>query len=473
MVRVAIVLSGEVRSFEMVAFNLRRHVLQLRSEAEMHVFACVSHAGSHSDLRAIALLESFPETRAMTVESEIACLENETDHEMNISVYTKRWWYSDSGRRAGLVTHSSEMRDCRGSPKDRGRRYQFGKIGRGFALAAEHADFAAIPYDAAVRMRTDAWFAVPYDLVGIHLALRARHSAKREHGEYLAIESNEHCEGGEEYLCYGQQISDAFMLGAWNTSRRLWTNLSGIRHKEIFMAYPCCEEYLVMQLAFSVGVRQASDAEQVPTLPLARSLTSQQLQRVPWVAAKEWFHSDGLPKGSLCGDANALNRSHLPAHQQLIGEICVPPGARSNPDPWDPSKCDRPARLERCSVERHLDSCVPQWCAGGSNALTRYAKKFGHKGHQPLAPYTAPLYRLKHALWLTAKPGGYYDMVLADLPRCGDALHACRNGTGGGPSVCETAACGACGFWAVDAAGRQCVPEGQGPDQPSLWVTLN
>ena len=100
MVRVAIVLSGEVRSFEMVAFNLRRHVLQLRSDAEMHVFACVSHAWSHSDLRAIALLESFPETRAMTVESEIACLANETDHEMNISVYTKRWWSSDAGRHA-------------------------------------------------------------------------------------------------------------------------------------------------------------------------------------------------------------------------------------------------------------------------------------------------------------------------------------------------------------------------------------
>ena len=446
---VAIVMSGLINSvFELIALDLHRHVLQQKDGRSADLFACVSHNGDPSALRAVALLESFPETRAVEVESELSCVGEMTSG--NVTAYTKHWLAHELLQ---PVSRSWTLRSCAGTEKQRGLMFQYAKVSRAFGLATKHMRRVGTSYDVAVRIRTDAWFWRPFDIHHLHHALRARPSARLAGGEYLAIEANGHCQGtigadgrifdaaiNATEPCYLLQVSDQFVVGSWRTHQRLWTNMTQLDLRELGLEAPCCEEFIVLTLAFRLGVRQPPDAEQEPTLPLVSSFSAAEKQRL-WVSDFDWFKNDTMVLGSGC-PATGKNQSHH-APKQPVHELCAPRRANGNPDPW-----------------LHKTHMIA--------AYTRLHQR--QPGFQPLAPYTAPLFRLKQAAaWHAAHLPHTHRGIEDSLPRCGASLNRCSTSiaaanesiavrTAAQTTQCEQTPCGACGHWMRDPTGHVCVP---------------
>ena len=138
-------------------------------------------------------------------------------------------------------------------------------------------------------------------------------------------------------------------------------------------SYPCCEEVLRWNLVFRVGVRQAPDEQQEPTLPTFASFASGDLPDLSEQDA-EWFRSDKMRPRSGCPPYSPSKASQdklkLPRH-----ELCVRPDRHVNHDPW-----------QRFGTDHTRTAKATALLASGT------------RKSQTLAPYRAPLWRLKPGL---------------------------------------------------------------------------
>ena len=138
-------------------------------------------------------------------------------------------------------------------------------------------------------------------------------------------------------------------------------------------SYPCCEEVLRWNLVFRVGIRQAPDEQQEPTLPTFASFASGDLPDLSEQDA-EWFRSDKMRPRSGCPPYSPSKASQdklkLPRH-----ELCVRPDRHVNHDPW-----------QRFGTDHTRTAKATALLASGT------------RKSQTLAPYRAPLWRLKPGL---------------------------------------------------------------------------
>jgi len=249
--------------------------------------------------------------------------------------------------------------------------FQYSKVGQGFKMAARHAAMTGIKYDVAVRARTDVLFTAKVDIATMHLGYLSREATLKAAGEYVATEANGFCgglhESGATDLCWTMQLSDGFMVGSAGLMIDLWKNMTSMDE-----SYACCEEIVRWNLVFRVGVRQAPDDEQEPTLPAFSSFSKEEMPQLD-VKDMPWFSTDKMRPDSGC--PLSTKEKKLPKH-----ELCVLPARHSNHDPWQ--------RL--------------------GTAHTRTAKytlaNAGKAGNQVLAPYRAPLWRFKPGLGYGIKP---------------------------------------------------------------------
>lgn len=136
-------------------------------------------------------------------------------------------------------------------------------------------------------------------------------------------------------------------------------------------SYPCCEEVLRWNLVFRVGIRQAPDEQQEPTLPTFASFHSGDLPDLSEQDA-EWFRSNKMRPRSGCPVPTKASQDKLklPRH-----ELCVRPDRHVNHDPWQRFGTDHTRTAKATAL------------------LGRTTRKI-----QALAPYRAPLWRLKPGL---------------------------------------------------------------------------
>ena len=137
-------------------------------------------------------------------------------------------------------------------------------------------------------------------------------------------------------------------------------------------SYPCCEEVLRWNLVFRVGVRQAPDEQQEPTLPTFASFASSDLPELSEQDV-DWFRSDKMRPRSGCPippSKASQDKLKLPRH-----ELCVRPDRHVNHDPW-----------QRFGTDHTRTAKATALLATGT------------RKSQTLAPYRAPLWRLKPGL---------------------------------------------------------------------------
>lgn len=363
-VKVAWIISGAVRTLYLCSFNLRRNVLDVPGEAEYHVFASVAHEGTEMELQGLVGLKYFPETRGILADSEIGCRrQGHTGHANITSSYV---WRRTTSARWSHPRTSWAMQSC----VKRNLWYQYSKVGQGFQMAARHATMTGQQYDVVVRARTDVLFTAKVDVATMHLGYLSREATLKAAGEYVATESNGFCgglsESGATELCWTMQLADGFMIGTAALMIDLWKNMTSMDD-----SYACCEEIVRWNMAFRVGIRQAADEEQEPTLPKFSAFAPSELPALS-PADKDWFNADKMRPRSGCPLPSKEKK--MPRH-----ELCVPPARKANHDPWQ--------RL--------------------GTSHTRTAKYTlaanGPKGSQILAPYRAPLWRFKPGLGYSIK----------------------------------------------------------------------
>tara|TARA_B110001452_G_scaffold265705_1_gene270911 strand:- start:254 stop:1993 length:1740 start_codon:yes stop_codon:yes gene_type:complete len=417
-IRVAWIISGAVRTLYLCSFNLRRNVLDAPGNAEYHVFASVAHEGTEMELQGLVGLKYFPETRAILADSEIACRRQEHMGEANIT--TSMIWRRSTSARWTNPRVSWAVQSC----AKRNLWYQYSKVGMGFKLAARHAAMTGQKYDVAVRARTDVLFTARLDVATMHLGYLARDATLKAAGEYVATESNGFCggltESGVTELCWTMQLADGLMIGSaqlmldlWcaparvapsHATRPVWLDGPAQRHQNtspgtthcrrneqrpspnpisrdgrgrknmtsMDESYACCEEILRWNLVFRVGVRQAPDDEQEPTLPRFSAFAKDE---TPSLDAKDtgWYQGDKMRPRSGC--PVPTKEKKMPKH-----ELCVLPARKTNHDPW-----------QRLGTS-HTRTAKATLAMGGP------------KGNQVLAPYRAPLWRFKPGLGFGIKP---------------------------------------------------------------------
>ena len=445
--KVAWVMSGAVRTLFLCAFGLRRNVLDVPGHAEFHVFGSVSHEGTDMELQGLAALKFFPETRGLIGDSEAECHGNKANEQANITTSVTRRLPTGRWSRAKMAW---AVQSC----KQRNLHYQFPKVGAGFKLAMRYAIQNSITYDIAVRARTDVLFHARVDMAALHLGYLSRDATIRAGGEYVATEANGFCGGlsdkGATDLCWTMQMSDGFIIGTADIMFDLWVNMTSIDDK-----YMCCEEVLRWNLAFRVGVRQAPDAEQEPTLPKYKDFATDELPRLS-DADRQWFEADQMRPRSGCPLPSKEKK--MPRH-----ELCVKPDRRTNHDPWQ--------RLGTHETRTAKYTAAVSQRDGGKNQI--------------LAPYRAPFWRLKPGLGYPIKPEPTEKQKItylhgvkvahvtktdavktsfSGLVKCSDKTNAqCRGGkggnntrTGGCPILAKP--CRKCHFWMTDPDGRACLP---------------
>lgn len=378
--RVAWVISGAVRTLYLCSFGLRRNVLDAPGDAEYNIFAAVSHEGTEMELQGLAALKYFPETLAMLVDNEVSCRLDPEASRANITTSLIR--KSSSGR-WGRPRSSWSIQRC----LQRNYWYQYPKVGAGFALAMRHARTKGFSYDLAVRARTDVLFTARLDLVAMHLGYVSREATRRAGGEYVANEATGHCGELSQIkatpLCWTMQLSDHFIFGTSDIMMDLWCAPIpvaicplcfvergwAVRRMNITSMddeYPCCEEVLRWNLVFRVGVRQAADEEQEPTLPRFSSFQSSDVPDLS-DADVEWFQGDKMRPRSGCPVPTQDKKG--PRH-----ELCARAEKKVNHDPWQRLGTDHTRTAK-------------------ATARMRNAAR-----NQVLAPYRAPLWRIKPGL---------------------------------------------------------------------------
>lgn len=417
------------------------------------------------ELQGLVGLKYFPETRAILADSEIGC--RRQGHLGMANVTTSMIMRRSTSSRWTNPRVTWEVQSC----IKRNLWHQYSKVGQGFRLAHRHAVMTGQPYDVAVRARTDVMFQARVDLAAMHLGYLSRDATLKASGEYVATEANGFCGGlsvsGATELCWTMQLSDGFMIGSAALMIDLWRNMSSMD-----ASYACCEEIVRWNMAFRVGIRQAQDEDQEPTLPKFESFASTELPQLE-PADMLWFKGDKMRPNSGCPLPNKEKK--MPKH-----ELCVLPARHSNHDPWQ--------RL--------------------GTSHTRTAKYTlavnGPKGNQILAPYRAPLWRFKPGLGYGIKPEPMekqkvtmlhgvkvahvtkMDAVATGFKQLGKCSHttmkACAEqleddaktvpdkdakdtATAGGKRRNSSAACPVmrkpcrkCHFWVTDEDGRACLP---------------
>ena len=452
-IKVAWVVSGAVRTLFLCAFGLRRNVLDVPGHAEFYVFGSVSHEGTDMELQGLAALKFLPETRGLVVDNEAACHHNKLNDHANITTSVMR--RSQTGRWSHPRA-TSAIQSC----KQRNLWYQFPKVGMGFKLALRWGVANRVSYDVAVRARSDVLFHAKIDIAALHLGYLSRDATIRAGGEYIAAEANGFCGGltekGATELCWTMQVTDGFQIGSADVMMDLWANISAMDG-----GYTCCEEVLRWNLAFRVGVRQAADSEQEPTLPLFKDFATEEL---PVLSAEDsvWFKADKLRPRSGCPTPSKEKK--MPRH-----ELCVRPDRRTNHDPWQ-------------RLGTHDTRTAKAAAAMAAAGATRV-------GNQLLAPYRAPLWRLKPGLGYGIKPEPTEKLKVtklhgvavahvtktdavktsfSGLVKCSEATNeVCQGGkegnnrttaqrSGGCPILHKP--CRKCHFWITDEHGRACLP---------------
>ncbi len=222
------------------------------------------------ELQGLVGLKYFPETRAILADSEIACRRQGNTGVANISTSmimrrttSARWTHP----RVTWAMQSCVLRN---------RWFQYPKVGEGFKLAMRHAAMTGMPYDVAVRARTDVLFTARVDIAAMHLGYLSREATLKAGGEYVAAEATGNCGtltmSGATELCWTMQVGDTLLIGSAQIMIDMWKNMTSMDNE-----YPCCEEVLRWNMVFKVGVRQAPDDEQVPTLPEYKTFAKKEL----------------------------------------------------------------------------------------------------------------------------------------------------------------------------------------------------
>lgn len=397
--RVAWTLCGQLRSFGLGLPHWRLNVLDLpgNEQTAIDVFAVVTHEDLPTDRLALASLETLPEMRSLVAENQERCRAVRLDAETRVNVSVTRMLRNGPGSPLTLTGSSWLWRACGG----RGVDTQYPFIGMAFVMAAQHASRLGITYDVAVRARPDYYWPLPFDVARVHSAFRQRASTVASGGEYLASDTANdralacarQAAGGGNSSCYLLALGDMLMFGTFKLSQSLWEGMLGNQSQRwgYHATVPCCEDYLFLHLAYRLGVRQAPDAELVPTLPAyswwanassmhpvhdhlaIHALMAEGEARRPWLK-DSWFRDRPVP-GTNCsagGEPPSHQATSRSKHESTpsVNEMCVPPQRHRNRCPW-----------------RH--SNLQWWILGHRRKLSWV---------QQLAPYRAPLYRLKSHL---------------------------------------------------------------------------